>query len=181
MNELIIRKALIASCTTVLALGLASCSDHSDSSASAATPNSVTASSASTATSSAGATTSSAATEELTADDMKAMLDLIADPTVPAQEKNAVIARDGTLDYIERLEEMNAGLATRAPVTFEVTDNSSSLYAGTAKAVVRFQDTRTGFPVSWELEDGVWKIDQADVGVIMNYANPEERTAIRPR
>lgn len=181
VNELIIRKALIASCAIVLALGLASCSNDSDSSASATTTDSVTATSASTATSSAAATTSEVKTPELSADDMKAMLDLIGDPTVPAQEKVDVISLDGALDWIERLEEMNAGLAARTPVTFEITDNSSSVYAGGAEALARFAGSRTGFRVDWVIEDGVWKLDHDAVRYFMSFVNPEVRTPVRPR
>lgn len=182
---MILRKTVISTCTALLAIGLAACSGDSDSSASTTTTASAGTTSTSSITSSAVATTAAAFAPSPTSDELKATLELIADPTKSTQEKASVIV-DGE-DMTAELDQMNAGLAAQPRLLFESRNVGTAVVRGNP-ASGEFLISAVGkvgasqFDADWEPVDGVWKLQQKYVQTFISYAKgPEERTPIRPR
>ncbi|MBJ8341187.1 MULTISPECIES: hypothetical protein [Antrihabitans] len=162
---MILRKAVIASCTAFLAIGLAACgSDDSDSSASATTTAS--------ASSSAAASTTAASSAAPTADELKANLDFIADATKSTPEKVAVIVNGEA--RTANLDQMNAALGGYGKLIFNVTDVAATGDTATANVTIESPSApgqpSPPLPMTWERVDGAWKLSDATACTLLAFA-----------
>ncbi|MFQ6392701.1 hypothetical protein ACLMAJ_04560 [Nocardia sp. KC 131] len=104
-----------------------------------------------------------------TADDLKATLVLVADPTKSTAEKTAVIVNGDK--RTANIDQMNQALGAYGTLIFAVTDVKVEGTTATAQVVITSpHGSAPAMPMTWEHVDGKWKLSDAAACTMLGFA-----------
>ncbi|RJO68194.1 hypothetical protein D5S18_32665 [Nocardia panacis] len=101
------------------------------------------------------------------ADELRANLSLIADPTKPTADKVAAIVNGDK--RTANIEAMNAGLAHYA-LSFAVSDIKTEGARTAAKVDITSPHGTAPVPMTWERTEGKWKLSDASACTMFGFA-----------
>ncbi|MET8795858.1 hypothetical protein ABZV91_05270 [Nocardia sp. NPDC004568] len=160
------RVAAATAAAAALALGLTACGSDDDGDTAAA--------------SSVAATTSAAAHDHgddhgdtaaaPTAQSLQSNLEQITNPDVPVDEKVELI--DDGEHRRGLLEQLNAALQTYRGITFQVGEVTVDGETATGQTTITSPSGQSAppMPLTWEHEDGTWKLSDASACVLFGFA-----------
>ncbi|MGW1738453.1 nuclear transport factor 2 family protein [Nocardia sp. NPDC001965] len=163
------RVAAATAAAAALALGLTACGSDDDGAGTAASG---------TAAGSAAATTSATehdhdhgdTAEAPTAQSLQSNLEQITNPDVPVDEKVKLI--DDGENRRDLLEKLNAALQTYRGITFQVGEITVDGDTATGQTTITSPSGQSApaMPMTWEHEDGTWKLSDASACVLFGFA-----------